>query len=306
MQKQNDENGLWENYWQQRQKSLLNPRGKRRAITFAFQLLKELARGTGHPIRIIELGCGEGHILGELLKLCTANKIAIKECVGVDYQSSAIENARRLYPQINFLVADYASQPLSLEPFDMVMLVGTLHEVYSSNYSIELGEIDNTLGKKAVKKALCHAVNLVKDNSHMVLFDGVEHSLTPDFKVTVRFQSIAALNEFRKLANEYEAFRIDYEELKPDDRIRISIHNFTRYITKTRFFNSNLWEIEKRESYQYFSKNEFKKCLGELGVNILKLQCSSPYLKDWQKRVRIETSRVNFPKENILIVGQRK
>jgi hypothetical protein len=305
MQKQKEKNTLWENYWRERHKSLQNPLGKRRAVTAAFRLLKKLARELERPVRIIELGCGEGHILGELFKMCAADKVPVKGWVGIDNQANAVEKARQLYPHISFSVADYARQALNLETFDIVMLIGTLHEVYSSSRSTILREIDHTLGKKAVKKALCHSVHLVRDNGYVVLFDGVEHSLTPDSKITITIQSIDARNEFKKFASEYEAFRIDYEELEAGRRIRISMHNFTRYITKTRFINNSLWEIEKRESYQYFNEEEFRKYLGDLGLKVLELHSSSPYQRNWQNRVIIETPGVDFPKENILIVARR-
>lgn len=305
MQQQQENQALWASYWGERQRSLQNPLGKRRAVIAAFQLLRRLARKFAQPVRIIELGCGEGHVLAELLKLCTANKIAVESAVGVDNQAQIIESARRVYPQIDFVVADYAREPLDLRPFDLVLLVGTLHEVFSSNYSRTLGEIDRRLGKQAVKQALERSARMVGDNRSIVLFDGVESAL-PDFKITVKFQSSDSLEEFRNLVSNYEAFRLDYEELEEVDRIRISLHDFTRYITKTRFFNSSLWEIEKRESYQYFNEEEFRKALGAVGFDILELQCSSPYQEDWRNRVSIETSGADFPQENILIVAQRK
>lgn len=304
MRQQKENKALWENYWEERQKSLQHPDGKRRAVTAAFRLLKGIAGQSPQPGRILELGCGEGRLLGELLRMCEANKIPVGECVGVDNQPKAIECARRLYPRASFLVADYAGQPLKLKPFDLVMLVGTLHEVYSSNRSIMSGEIDRHPGKKAVEKALRQSARLVRDNGYMVLFDGVEHS-SPEAKITVKFQSAEAAEEFKQLADEYEAFQLEYEGLAPGDRVRISMHDFTRYITKTRFFKTDSWEIEKRESYQYFSADEFRENFGELGFKVLTLQCSSPRQADWRKRVRIETPGVDFPEENILIVGQK-
>lgn len=295
---------VWESYWGERQKSLQNPQGKRKAVTAAFQLLEELAERAVRPLRIIELGCGEGHVLAELLKLCAIQDISIKDCVGVDNQIQVIENARLLYPQINFLIADYGRQRLDLAPFDLVMLIGTLHEVYSSNHSISPGEIDHERGREAVARALCYSASLVADDGHIVLFDGVEHE-QPDLKLIVSFQSLEALDEFRKMAGEYEAFRLTYEELNAPDHIRISMHDFTRYITKTRFINTALWEIEKRESYQYFNENEFRQHLEDLRFEILDVQCSSPHEVDWRKRVRIENADGNFPKESILITGQK-
>lgn len=294
----------WESYWRERQKSLLNPQGKRKAMTAAIQLLKELAERSARPVRIIELGCGEGHVLGELLKMCAAQNIDVQDCVGVDNQVQVIENARLLYPQINFLAADYSRQPLDLMPFDLVMLIGTLHEVYSANHSLSRREIDHKGGRGAVTRALGYSASLVADGGYIVLFDGVEHK-QPDLKLIVRFQSIESLDEFRKIASEYEAFRLFYEQLDAPDHIRISMHDFTRYITKTRFVNTELWEIEKRESYQYFNENEFRQNLGKLRFGILNVNCSSPHEMDWRKRVRIENAGGNFPKENILITAQK-
>lgn len=305
MQERKDRDELWESYWQERQKSLRHSQGKWGAVVAAFHVLRHRAEESGQPLRIIELGCGEGHILGELLKMCDAEGLPVEECVGVDYQADAVGSARRFYPRVNFLVADYASQPLELKPFDIVLMVGTLHEVYSSCYSPARGEIDHALGKRAVRKALRHNARLVREGGAVVLFDGVEHALPPESEITVKFSTAAALDEFRRLAAEYEAFRLRYEELAGDGRVRLTIHSFTRYITKTRFFNSSLWEIEKRESYQYFNKSQFKECLGRLGLKVLKLQCLTPCRKDWLERVSIETPGVDFPKENILIVGQK-
>jgi SAM-dependent methyltransferase len=304
MQKQREDQVVWESYWGARRQSLQNPLGKRRAVVAAFQIIEGLAAESARPVRIIELGCGEGHILGELLKMCETSKLRVGDCAGVDNQECVIESARRLYPQVSFSVADYAEQPLDLQPFDLVMMVGTLHEVYSGSRPGASREIDPDLGKKAVAKALRHAVRLIGGDRYLVLFDGVEHPL-PGLQIVVRFNSDRGMNEFKKIVSEYEAFRLSYEEAEGRRRVRMSMRDFTRYITKTRFFNSGLWEIEKWESYQYFTEDEFKKCLGEIGVDVLKLQCSTPRQKDWEDRVTIETPGVAFPQENILIVGRK-
>lgn len=296
---------LWENYWLERQNSLRISEGKGRAAAAAFELLRGVVGEGGRAIRMLELGCGEGHILGHLSELCASEGMAVPECVGVDYEPGAIESARRLYPGVSFFVADYAGSPPNLEPFDLVLLIGTLHEVYSSNYSVPSGGIDRALGKEAVRKALRGVLPLVAPGGHLVLFDGVEHDQSPDSEVEVSFRSHAALNEFRKFAAEYEAFRVGYEELEPNGRVRMSVHSFTRYITKTRFINGDLWEIERRESYQYFSADEFRECLAEAGLGTLKFERLSPHRRDWEERVEIKTAGVDFPDEHVLIVARK-
>ena len=128
--------------------------------------------------------------------------------------------------------------------------------------------------------------------------------MSPESQITIRFKNIQASDEFRKFASEYEAFRIVYDVLEPERRIRLSIRDFTRYITKTRFINTDLWNIEKRESYQYFNEDEFRRSFAELGFEVLDVQCSSPHFFEWQKRVVIESFGMTFPNEHILIVGR--
>lgn len=303
--KESTENILWNNYWRERQNSLQNPQGKMRAVTAAYETLEKLRNDLKRPLRIIELGCGEGHILGDVLRICADNRIPIEKSVGVDNQVDAIRSAGEIYPRTNFIVADYTTQILRLEPFDLVMMIGTLHEVYSSNYSKISEEIDHEHGQKAVVSALFNNLHLVKDNGYILLFDGVEHSLPLNHSITIKFHSDDSLNEFKKFADEYKAFHIRYKYLNLKNCIEVSIRDFTRYITKTRFINSNLWEIEKWESYQYFTENEFRKWFDYIGLRIIKLSTASPYEKDWQQRVKIKTPRLDFPKENILIIGQK-
>ena len=301
---QENQDSLWQDYWRERVVSLQNTQGKRSVLTTASTLVTAIASQSNKTLRILELGCGEGHILGEVRELCNEKGVPIGRYVGIDREAGAIENARHLYPAIDFSVADYASEPLDLPPFDLVMLVGTLHEVYSANYSAALRGIDHAAGKRAVERALLHAAQLVRSSGYLILFDGIEPLIPRKFQLTVRFESKDAWDEFQKFATEYEAFPIIYEVLEPDQRIRLSIRDFTRYITKTRFINTNLWSIERRESYQYFNEDEFRRIFVEVGFDIKQLQCSSPHLTDWQDRVTIETAGVSFPNEHILVVGQ--
>lgn len=304
MQIQENQDSLWQDYWRERVVSLQNAQGKRSVLTTACTLVTAIASQSNQPVRILELGCGEGHILGEVVELCNERDVPVARCVGIDREAGAIENARLIYPAIDFSVADYASEPLDLPPFDLVMLVGTLHEVYSANYSTSLRGIDHAFGKQAVERALLHASQLVRSSGYLILFDGIETLIPRQFQLTVRFQSKDAWEEYEKFATEYEAFPIIYEVLEPCQRIRLSIRDFTRYITKTRFINTNLWSIERRESYQYFNEDEFRRIFVEVGFDIKQLRCSSPHLTDWQDRVTIETDGVSFPNEHILIVGQ--
>ena len=287
-----------------RRKRLEDPVGKINAILAAVQLLNDKRSSRG--IRVLELGCGEGHLLDALLNICK-HSASVQEYVGVDNRSDVIKRARRLYPAILFLEADYTTNSiLDLGKFSIVMLVNTLHEVYSSSYDFALVEIDKFVGKRLIKSTLATAAQQVELDGHLVLFDGVEPSLDADRRVILRFRYDDALNEFRSFADEYEAFHITYRELETCNRIEISVRDFTRYITKTIFLGTPLWKIERQESYQYYNEAEFRANLTELGFEITDLRYLSPSHQHWQSRVVIETPGVDFPNEHILIVAKRK
>ncbi len=71
--------------------------------------------------RILDLGCGTGHLTAQIAE-------AGAEVVGIDASSSMIEEARRLYPDLRFEVADAREFSFD-EPFDAVFSNAVLHWV---------------------------------------------------------------------------------------------------------------------------------------------------------------------------------
>src|SRR6185503_19634352 len=69
--------------------------------------------------RVLDLGCGTGHL---------TNKIALSGAtvVGIDVSADMIEQARRLYPELRFELADGTSFNFE-EPFDAVFSNAALH-----------------------------------------------------------------------------------------------------------------------------------------------------------------------------------
>ncbi len=70
--------------------------------------------------RVLELGCGSGHMLAALQP---------SYGVGVDFSEKAIERARLYYPHLNFVLGD-AEDPATLQgiegPFDYIVLADTI------------------------------------------------------------------------------------------------------------------------------------------------------------------------------------
>ncbi|MBI2862192.1 MAG: GNAT family N-acetyltransferase [Chloroflexi bacterium] len=87
---------------------------ERRARVAEFLLRSDLLPLAGK--RIIDVGCGNGDFLGEIL-VAGATPALLH---GVDVLEDRIEAARSHYPEINFLCQDAASLPFPAESFDLV------------------------------------------------------------------------------------------------------------------------------------------------------------------------------------------
>ena len=68
---------------------------------------------------ILDLGCGTGHLTNQIA-------VAGAEVVGVDKSQSMIEEARRLYPNLRFEIAD-ATDLHADQPFDAVFSNAAIH-----------------------------------------------------------------------------------------------------------------------------------------------------------------------------------
>ncbi|CAH2407058.1 class I SAM-dependent methyltransferase [Mesorhizobium escarrei] len=81
-----------------------------------FDLTLDLLRGLGHLDRILDVGCGEGHITAEIKR-----QFPKAEVHGLDYSLSAIRKAHLAYPDISFSVADAVKSPYPKGKFDVVV-----------------------------------------------------------------------------------------------------------------------------------------------------------------------------------------
>jgi 2-polyprenyl-3-methyl-5-hydroxy-6-metoxy-1,4-benzoquinol methylase len=87
-----------------------------RRVEMTIALLREALAHAPQPPRILDLGCGEGHITEAIRKALDGVEIA-----GLDYSLSAIEYAHTHFPGIAFAVADAYESPYANECFDVVV-----------------------------------------------------------------------------------------------------------------------------------------------------------------------------------------
>ncbi len=58
---------FWNFYWEVRLQELQNL-GKKEAVLASSKLIRKLAADSDRPVRLLELGCGEGQIIGTLVE----------------------------------------------------------------------------------------------------------------------------------------------------------------------------------------------------------------------------------------------
>jgi hypothetical protein len=92
-------------------------RGWSRARVDRYHATAQLCRG-----RVIELGCGEGHLAGVISD-------SGLEVVGVDHSARKIRQARVAYPSVAFVESDILALDASDGPFDTAVLAEVLEHV---------------------------------------------------------------------------------------------------------------------------------------------------------------------------------
>jgi SAM-dependent methyltransferase len=298
---------FWDFYWEVRLQEL-EDLGKREAILAVSRLIRSLEPGQG--VRLLELGCGEGQIIGALVE-AHSQSYALEGSIGVDYSPRAIETCRRTYgrsfPGLSFVEGDFTDRGLlaGLGEFRMVLLVNALHEVFSAGYSPELGEVAVPEAKARVAEALEGAAGCLIPGGYLALFDGLEPAEDGREPLRIRFHHVQARRRFETFASQYRPFRISYRETGDPLRVELKRRDFTRYITKSIFLEKRLWETERLESYQYFTEREFCSAFARLGMEIRELRTLTMNYEKWRSEVEIETPGADFPIEHILILAQK-
>jgi 2-polyprenyl-3-methyl-5-hydroxy-6-metoxy-1,4-benzoquinol methylase len=93
-------------------------------LAFYDEVTESFARLT--PRRVIDVGCGTGHLLRSLVDRMPVEPDFV---VGVDRSRTAIRRARALVPEGTFVVADLYRLPLDAERFDLVLCIEVLEHV---------------------------------------------------------------------------------------------------------------------------------------------------------------------------------
>jgi SAM-dependent methyltransferase len=293
-------------YLDLRRKSLAQGLSKARVIPYILFYLNQISTYRSIIPSVIDLGCGEGHMLNQIKTIYEKSQPSSPvRFIGVDYNKSLIKRAGKNYPEIELLNLDIVNDSLKIlkNKFDIVMIVNTLHEVFS--FHSWNGDFNEKNGKKKVIHTLKNITQILKRNGKLVLFDGVEHPDKPNKKVIIKLLKKTSKDEFLRFVKEYQPIKIKPKWLS-DSNVEITTKEFTRFVTKLIFLNTPSWEMEKEEMYQYFTKKEFENVYSKLNLQIDALNLLSPNLGLWNSKVKIISRGCSFPYEHIMITGFKK
>jgi SAM-dependent methyltransferase len=300
-----ENDAFWDFYWETHLQPMENL-GKRAAILAVSALIRRLAVQASQPLRLLELGCGEGQVIGTLLE-AHSQVCSLPGSLGVDYNTRFLAQCRHDHPGLRCIEGDFTDPDLlaGLGKFDIVLLVNALHEVFSDCFSPGLGQIDIPTAKLRVENALAAAADRLEPGGWLILCDGVEPAGDRCRMLRIRFRDHPARRDFDRFVEEYQPLQITYRQVDGSLCIELPWRDFTRYITKSIFLGKRLWESERLQSYQYFTEDEYRAAFEHSGLEITDLQTLTVNEEKWRNLVDIDTTGVGFPDEHILIQARR-
>jgi ubiquinone/menaquinone biosynthesis C-methylase UbiE len=95
--------------------------------------------GLGPGSKVLDVGCGKGYLLHELLLLQPRLKVQ-----GFDISAHGINDATDLVRPHLFLHKAQSVYPFANQEFDLVLSLGTLHNLKLPELAVALGEIERT------------------------------------------------------------------------------------------------------------------------------------------------------------------
>jgi SAM-dependent methyltransferase len=262
-------------------------------------------------IRILDLGCGEGHLLRLIQQIGKMSDFAHKlKLYGFDYDDEMLESAR----EQNNIAAEFIKIDLrhdSLEEyygkFDIVVEVNTLHEVYSSfvgEANIKYPKEKIEFGKHKITELIAEISKMLTPNGTFILYDGLAaraELLTK--KITFEITNPILEHYFDGMVKEFTLWPISYK--KEGKLITMRYHDFAWFITTFKYLNTKLWPFERRQIYTYLSKVEFAKAFHEAGLMRESIMYVSNDLGLWKNNVVLKSGGLDFPPKSVMIVASK-
>lgn len=161
-------------------------------FSWGFEYLSYLSFLVDHlkqqPIKsLLDVGCGDGRFLHEINKY-----LKIPNLVGIDYSQKAIELAKAINPDIQFIHGDIKNASLLKNKFECITLIETLEHIPIEETTSFLKGIQQFLAPGGHLLITVPSTNIAVSPKHFRHFN--EESLTTTLKESFGVEKIIYLN----------------------------------------------------------------------------------------------------------------
>jgi SAM-dependent methyltransferase len=282
-------------------------RGKSLAIPHLLYVVQRLLKlkQKNEPIRILDVGCGDGNLLEILHSVAKVNGFEKRiELHGLDKDEVSLETAKKKKGfHVEYHQHDICSEdPIPVGNVDVLIVMNTMHEVFSE--FLQKYE-DRDMAKKKTLEAYGRLSSSLSDIGSLVLYDGVEVDADKeDLSVEFRLQSSSTLTNLLEIVEEYMPYTLTCRQTK-DQQFVMPYRDFLHMLTSLKYVDTPLWNIERKQSYQYYNQYEFFHMLEKFGFASESVIVMNSDLGLWKSHINILSPNIYFPKKSIILVGTK-
>ncbi|HHU32175.1 MAG TPA: methyltransferase domain-containing protein [Clostridia bacterium] len=167
------------------------------------ELLLQEIPNDGNKKLILDIGCGEGSHLNQILSMLRSKTSHVFEGVGVDISKEGIQIASKEYPEHVWCVGDLANNPFQSNKFAVILNI-----LSPSNYA----EFNRLLLKNGILIKVVPGANYLKELRE-AFYTGGEKQTYSNTKTVEHFKEKFALLDLREILYFVNINRADLEHL---------------------------------------------------------------------------------------------
>lgn len=300
-------NSLLIGFFRKRGKSLVVPH-----LIFCIERILDL-NPDQKEIKILDLGTGEGHLLRVINEVSKISGFSKKiKLYGFDFDEGMLQSAAEQNNiKAEFIKIDLRHDTLAQYhgSFDIVVAVNTLHEVYSSYIgedNIAFPKEKIAFAKTKISELISEIGKMLTDDGTFILYDGLAPSVEKmDMRIKFKIKNPILGRYFNQAISDFSLWPIKYSHDPKSDVYEMKYQDFSWFVTTFKYLNTKLWPFECRQTYQYFSKDEFSLAFKDAGLMCESIIYLTNDLGLWSENVAIVSEEIDFPPKSILIVSSK-
>jgi SAM-dependent methyltransferase len=286
-------------------------RGKSIAIPhILFSIERLLEKNGGRKVKLLDVGCGKGDLLAIINQVAQARGYSDKLILhGIDNNQELIRQIAPLKLVNKLFLKDLRYDLLDefVGKYDVVVSINTIHEVFSQI----MGENETfsprkfKSAKKNVEDLIIKLCSFLTSDGSFIFYDGMDVPVKQQGKqIQFKIKTPQLLRALPKFVREYVPWKPKLKKVSKDV-FELSYRDFVRFVTTFRYMNTELWLIERRESYAYFDIDEFRKAFRKGGLHLESMIPVGNDLGLWGKHIELIDDNDSFPIKALLLVTSK-